>query len=226
MESYQVSSNASSVSLEISFPDEDWNSIEANYGWPALQYQTWVRGSLTIPDGGCQSVLLNACGVLEFWIDDRHYYGGDVYRFKRAKTVLRLGLGTHRVDVHLVRDVRIMGATARPGVSFELEVIAFPESLHVSEDSVLLPELVDGHLSGSLGSVLLHSNGPDPIEILSLESLNVRFEDLEDSGQSFDHFRRIISMSPCWRRAQKPYGRVKDDQCLFCCPKKKALPPH
>lgn len=181
----QYAADTTSINVDVDFHDADWQTLRNNYGWPALQYQAWARGSLQITSKGCQDLLLNVCGVLEFWVDDEHRFGGDLYCYKRAPTALRLCSGMHRVDVHLIRDVRLMGANESPSVSFGLKVVAPEKSLYALKEGSILPDIVEGELHGSLGSVILQNPSTTHLQILNFKSLNVGFS---KKRELFPHF--------------------------------------
>ncbi|KAK4963144.1 hypothetical protein LTR10_000772 [Elasticomyces elasticus] len=112
-----------SADLSIGFPDIDWRSLQVVYGWPALQWQGWARGEIFVQQGvGEISLALNVEHTLEFWVDGKHYFGGDFYGYGNAATTLHLQPGRHRIDVRLVRDMRRDGANSDPNVDIRLRM--------------------------------------------------------------------------------------------------------
>ena len=83
--------------LTVSFPGIDWPFLQSVYGWAALQYQAWARGRLVVESEKPQKIVLHTDHVLEFWIDDRSYFGGDFYAFRNAPLVLDLFPGEHKI---------------------------------------------------------------------------------------------------------------------------------
>lgn len=60
--------------------------------------------------------------VLEFWVDDVHYWGGDLFAYNRVPTTHRLAPGIHRIELRLIREVRSMGGVGEPSVQIKLEL--------------------------------------------------------------------------------------------------------
>ncbi|EEH16891.1 hypothetical protein PABG_06978 [Paracoccidioides brasiliensis Pb03] len=141
------------VTLDLGFPDVDWAFFQSIYGWAALQYQAWARGSITVSasgaDGG-RSTTTNAAaaaaaaattsaatvaiftdGLLEIWIDGEPYFGGDFYTYRRAPILMNLAAGEHVIDLRFVRDVRAMGGVGEPRVRAVVEV---KQLRHFAED--------------------------------------------------------------------------------------------
>ena len=83
--------------LTIGFPSIAWSFLQSVYGWSALQYQAWARGKIIVEARTQQKVVLYTDHILEFWIDDRPFYGGDFYAFRNAPLVLKLSPGEHQI---------------------------------------------------------------------------------------------------------------------------------
>lgn len=167
------SEDGSKACLKIEFPNIDWTAIQAVYGWAALQYQAWARGSITVRGSQPQTFLLYSDHVLEFWVDDEPYFGGDYYAYRNAPLVLHLPPGAHRLDVRLVRDVRIMGAVGQPTITVNLEVKPASGKL-VLADKVLISDVVDGRLASPYCSVTVRNEGLVPVEVIMTDSPAVR----------------------------------------------------
>ena len=161
--------------LLVRFDNTDWKSLQLVYGWAALQYQGWVRGNVFVGGDQQKTVILYTDKVLEFWIDDEHHFGGDFYGYRRAPLVLHLDPGSHQIDIRIVRDVRAMGGVGEPTVSIGLEAEISEGGLKLVKESILLPDMVEGKLVGSLGSVNLRNEENHWINVLSLQSVNVCF---------------------------------------------------
>ena len=180
----------------VSFENTDWRSLQLVYGWAALQYQGWARGNVTVHGDQQKTIVLYTDQVLEFWIDDDNYFGGDLYAYRRAPLVLHLDPGHHQIDIRIVRDVRAMGGVGEPTISIGLEAEVSEGGLKPVEGSIVLPDVVEGKLVGSLGSVILRNEEDRWIDVLSLESVNVCFHSL--SGASTlraDGHVRLASLS-------------------------------
>lgn len=161
--------------LLVRFDNTDWQSLQSVYGWAALQYQGWARGKITVWGNQQRTVVFYTDQVLEFWIDDEHQFGGDFYGYRRAPLVLHLGPGNHQIDIRITRDVRAMGGVGEPTVRIGLEAEISEGGLKLVEGTVLLPDMVDGRLVSSLGSVNLRNEEHHWIDVLSLEAVNVCF---------------------------------------------------
>ncbi|KAL9005709.1 MAG: hypothetical protein Q9188_001522 [Gyalolechia gomerana] len=120
-------------------------------GFIGLQYQAWARGTLTVDGDKERTVVLYTDHVLEFWVDDEHHFGGDFYAYRKAPLVLHLQPGKHKIDVRIVRDVRAMGAVGEPTAV---------------DGSLLLPDLVEGRLATSLGSISVRNEDKNWIEVI------------------------------------------------------------
>lgn len=162
------------ITLEVGFPEVDWAFLSSIYGWAALQYQAWARGTITLDSHVRQTVVLHTEDVREFWIDNQSYFGGDVYSYRRAPLVLHLDPGAHRVDVRLVRDVRAMGGSGEPTVKVTLEAQISQGGLVASEDKVLVSDIVNGRLASPFASVPIRNEDQNSICVWSVRSTDVR----------------------------------------------------
>lgn len=161
------------VVLTTRFQDIDWAFLQSVYGWIALQYQAWVRGYLDIVAHAVQDVVIYTDNLLEFWVDDKHYFGGDLYSFRRAPLVLHLERGSHRIDLRLIRDVRAMGATCDPTISIRLKAEIVRDCLTIDEQQMLVSDVVNGFLASPFASVPIRNNSEDWVDILNMEPVVV-----------------------------------------------------
>jgi predicted esterase len=109
------------INSHVSFSNLDWQALQSVYGWAALQWQAWARGEFSVQSEDPIIVKFYTPQILEFWIDDEHYFGGDLYAFQKVPVTVRLAPGAHRIDVRLARDTRAMGAVGAP--DFDLVLI-------------------------------------------------------------------------------------------------------
>jgi len=158
------------VSLDISFFKVDWKSLQSAYGWSALQYQAWVRGSVFIEGDLTQRMLLHADHVMEYAIDGKRVFGGDMYGFHRAPLIISLDPGSHIIDLRLIRDVRAMGGIGAPNIQVTLELHNVTEEISVVKSTVLISDVVDGQLVGQYGSITICNQGTNWIELLGFRS--------------------------------------------------------
>jgi predicted esterase len=168
--SYESNDIARAV-LSVGFPEIDWQWLRDTYGWAALQWQAWARGDIFV-ENEVDVLILNAEGILEFYLDDVHYYGGDFYGYKKAPLTLRLKDGAHRLDVKLVRDIRSMGGLGEPTVDVRLELQqSRPVLVRTDPDfdeGVLISDVIGGAwgpLAGSYASVTVRNDAATGIEI-------------------------------------------------------------
>ncbi|KAH7392819.1 hypothetical protein BKA66DRAFT_456959 [Pyrenochaeta sp. MPI-SDFR-AT-0127] len=160
------------ASLSISYSNVDWNFFKDIYGWAAVQYQAWARGELIVGGNETQHVILHTDAILEYWIDDTHYFGGDFYTFRKAPPVLHLKPGSHKIDIRLVRDVRAFGGILEPTIDVIVDVRQVSGTLELAKPGILISDIVDGKLAATTGSVYLRNSGEDDIEIVGIKPSN------------------------------------------------------
>ena len=158
----------------VDFPEVDWRFLQSVYGWAALQYQAWARGYLEISADLPQTITFYTDNVIEFWLDNKLYFGGDFYAYRRAPLVLHLAAGKYKVDIRLVRDVRAMGGIGLPNVSIKLKAEISNGTLAMVEQKLLVSDIVDGTLASPFASIPVRNETRGWVDILEIESLNVR----------------------------------------------------
>lgn len=170
------------VDLSVAFPEleEDWKFLQSVYGWAALQWQGWARGEIFIHPETAGPFVVHAEGILEFWIDDVHYFGGDFYVYGRAPVTLRLEPGAHRIDVRLVRDARAFGAVGAPTVDVKLRLERSKgglELLYGYGKNVLISEAVGGTfgpLASPYASITMRNDAESDMYIHGIEGMGDR----------------------------------------------------
>lgn len=121
---------AATATLKVSFPDVDWQFLRDVYGWAVDQWQAWARGEIYVyGDISDVPLVLSTDQILEYWVDDVHYFGGDFYGYQKAPVTLRLSKGRHRFDVKLVREVRSMGGPREPDITVDFKLRKSESSL-------------------------------------------------------------------------------------------------
>lgn len=160
--------------LQFGFPDIEWELLKSIYGWPALQYQAWARGFLEVD--GEQTLILYTDGVLEFWLNDKPYFGGDFYAYRNSPFVLSLESGHHKLDLRLIRDVRAFGANEEPLVKIELHAETSKDGLAADAGKLLIADIVDGMLSSPYASIPVRNETQSWINVTSIESVEVAFD--------------------------------------------------
>jgi hypothetical protein len=159
---------SSSVELTVDFPEVNWTTLRSVYGWAALQYQGWIRGSLEVRGASLRRVVLFTDNILELWVNDDHVFGGDYYAFRRAPLVVTLSPGRNVVEIRLIREIRSMGGVDA-SVTVALEAQIATNALHFIEEAAILPDLVDGKLPSRFASVTVRNEGDDWMELCDCE---------------------------------------------------------
>ena len=113
-------------------------------------------------------------------VDNKQYFGGDIYAYRRAPLVLLLAPGDHKLDIRLVRDVRAMGGIGGPRISIKLEAEISDGTLVIAEQKLLVSDMVNGTLANPFASVPVRNEGQDWVDILTIESLTVRPEIIQN----------------------------------------------
>lgn len=162
-----------SVELNVTFPAVDWAFQQSVYGWAALQYQAFVRGFINVVGGSTCRVAFYTDSVLEFALNDKPSFGGDVYGFRRAPLISNLAPGENKVDLRLIRDVRSMGGIGSPSMCARLSVQRCQAVLNVVAQSAVLPDVVDGKLTSPYASIVVRNETENWITILGIQSRSV-----------------------------------------------------
>lgn len=168
LESSSSSGDIAEATLVVGFPEIDWQFLQSVYGWATLQYQAWARGYLTITARSARPIVFYADNVLEFWIDDDHYFGGDYYAYRRAPLVLHLDPGSHNVDIRLIRDVRVMGGSGEPKTSISMKAEISNGRLVLAGQKALIPNVINGVFASPFGFVPARNEGQKAIDILDI----------------------------------------------------------
>ena len=192
LENSSSSGSAVEASMTIGFPNVDWPLLQSVYGWAALQYQAWARGQLIIAANSTQSLLFYADNVLELWVDDDHYFGGDYYAYRRAPLILHLNPGSHNIGIRLIRDVRVMGSIGEPTISIKLKAESSNDNLALMGQKALMPDIIDGVLASSFASVTVCNQGRKAIDVLHIMTDLV--------------FLRILSKTPTLLTVSRGYS--------------------
>lgn len=183
------------AALTLSFSEVNWDFLQSVYGWSALQYQAWARGALNILGVEAQTVALWAGGLLEFWVDGKPHFGGDLYHYRRAPSLIQLSPGLHVVDLRLTRDVRAQGGLDS-SMKVLIEAELRDEPITVDQRSLVVSELTDRKLGGTWASVHLQKNIAVPVEILSISAPKVKFSRLMILEMFVDHLVSVDPASP------------------------------
>jgi hypothetical protein len=151
----------------------DWAFQQSVYGWAALQYQAFARGSITVAGRSSRRVALYTDSVLEFAVNDEPFFGGDFYGFRRAPLVVDLLPGKNKIDLRLIRDVRSMGGSGLPSISVGLGVQLCTTLLKVVEKSAVLPDVINAKLASPYASAVIRNESKGWIELVAVQRRNV-----------------------------------------------------
>ncbi len=194
-----------SIELNIAFPTVDWTFQQSVYGWAALQYQAYARGFIDVIGHSSQKVAFYAEHVLELAVNDVPIFGGDIYGFRRAPMIFDLAPGENKIDLRLIRDVRVMGGMGNPSVFVRLSFERCHTILNVVEKSIILPDVINGKLTSPVASIILCNAAEDWINIVAVQSHNVCVP------PTF-----FISANPLTREGLSKCQTTKSVVCLIC----------
>lgn len=159
--------------MSVSYSNVDWNFLKAVYGWATVQYSAWARGELIIGGNETQHIILHTDAILEFWVDDAHFFGGDFYRYRNSPPVLHLKPGRHRIDLRLVRDVRAFGGILEPTIDVVIGMERVSGSLDLAKPGILMSDVIDGRLATPHASVTLRNSGAYDIEVTEIRAASI-----------------------------------------------------
>ena len=134
--SVTLKNNIISRKIPVSFPDVDWEMLQKAFGWSALQFQAWIRGSFYIPSEGRYGVWIGS--AVEFYLDGIYYdvgnlYDADVVQFSRGGLFLDLSSGKHLLEIRVVNDIRAFGGQVPPKVEVQVALRTVTEDLVVAD---------------------------------------------------------------------------------------------
>lgn len=163
--------------LSVDFRHIDWAWLKEIYGWSAFQWQGWARGEILVRTENADVLILHTENVLEYWIDDVHYFGGDFYGYKKVPVTLRLMPGAHRMDVRLIRDVRSMSGVGQPSIDIKLELQRSQSGLRPlldDDEDVLMSDVIGddfGPLASPYASIIVRNDAENDIYIHGIEGM-------------------------------------------------------
>lgn len=163
--SIKQTSTGVNIDWTIDFPDIDWNFLQQVYGWTIVQYQAWIRGIVINRSSHEQLTALTLNQVLEYWVNNDHYFGGDFLGLERAPQLVRLQPGENVIEIRLIRDVRSMGGIGHTHINPSLKIAPAHEGLSIVENSLVAPEIFDGRLASPYVGVTLHNTHDVAVEI-------------------------------------------------------------
>ena len=178
--------------IPVSFPDTNWEMLQKVFGWSALQFQSWIRGSFYVPGEGRYGVWIGS--AVEFYLDGIYYdvgnlYDADVVQFNRGGLYLDLASGEHVLEIRVVNDIRAFGGRVPPKVEVQVALRKVTEDLVVADydghGGWVVPTVVDmkrkdtwrsdGCLAGEWASFGLSNEGSQWVVITDLRVDKVNY---------------------------------------------------
>ncbi|KAJ4314577.1 hypothetical protein N0V94_006404 [Neodidymelliopsis sp. IMI 364377] len=169
----QNSETSANAYLSVSYSSVDWDFLRTVYGWASVQYQAWARGELVVAGNYTQHIILHTDAILEFWVNDTQFFGGDFYSYRNAPPVLHLQPGRHQIDLRLVRDVRAFGGILEPTIDVVVIAEQVSGSLELAKPGILVSDVIDGKLATPFSSITLRNSGTQDIEITGIHAANI-----------------------------------------------------
>ncbi|KAF2478799.1 hypothetical protein BDY17DRAFT_328315 [Neohortaea acidophila] len=168
----------SQVNLDVDFlPSIDWPFLQDVYGWAGHQWLGWARGEIFVQSKEPKTLILDFRNVVEYWVDDLRFVGGDFYGYGRAPLTLHLEPGIHRVDVKLVGDVRSAGGIGSPTVDVGLilrESLPGLSMLKNGNEDILMADVIGDHfgpLTSPYMSVTVRNDAMHDVYVHGIEGM-------------------------------------------------------
>jgi|SRR5277367_577619 len=171
--------------IPVTFPTVGWASLEKAFGWSALQFQAWIRGTIHIRDEGRFGIWIG--NAVEFYLDGTYYdvgnlYDTDVSQFSRGGLFLDMSTGDHILEVRVVNDIRAFGGQVPPKVEVQVALREVKDDLVVadydSHGGWIVPTFINMTrkdswrggvcIAGEWASISLRNEGSEWIAITSL----------------------------------------------------------
>lgn len=171
--------------IPVVFPDVNWGMLEKTFGWSALQFQAWIRGTVEVHSEGRYGVWIG--NAVEFYLDGIFYdvgnlYDPDILLYNRGGLFLHLSSGQHILEIRVVNDIRAFGGQIPPKVDVHLALRKVTEDLvladHRSHGGWIVPTVIEplskhsskheGCLTGEWASFALRNEGRKWIVIVGL----------------------------------------------------------
>ena len=171
--------------VPISFPDVNWKILEKVFGWSALQFQCWIRGTIHVHIEGRYGIWIGS--AVEFYLDGIYHdvgnlYDSDVVQYGRGGLFLELTSGEHTLEIRVVNDIRAFGGQVPPKVDVQVALRKVSEELVVadyySHGGWVVPTVInmtrkyagkeEACLAGEWGSFALRNEGRKWIVITGL----------------------------------------------------------
>jgi hypothetical protein len=171
--------------VPVTFQDVNWTLLEKAFGWSALQFQAWIRGTIHVGVEGRYGIWIGS--AVEFYLDGVYYdvgnlYDPDVVQYSRGGLFLDMKSGEHTLEIRVVNDIRAFGGQKPPRVEVQIAIRKVEEDLVVahyeSHGGWVVPTVInmtrkysergDVCLAGHWGSVAVRNEGRRWIVITGL----------------------------------------------------------
>lgn len=116
-------------------------------------------------------VTLHISPTMEYFVDKKPYFGGDMFNYKRSLSVLHLVPGVpHTLDVRITHDIRAFGGAMPPALEIAIEADLATGGLLAEAERAILPDVVDGKLAGKgwVSIPIRNERAAGSIEILGI----------------------------------------------------------
>ena len=123
--------------------------------------------------------MVNVHGVLEFWVDQQHFWGGDYYGYGRAPYIVHLSPGEHLLELRLVRDVRVFGGDTHPEMPVRIDAEIIHNEIVVDIQESIFPDTLDGRLASNYASVPVTNPNDVPLSILGVGLITQQKSDFD-----------------------------------------------
>src|SRR5947207_7896142 len=183
--SITLRNNIVSRKIPVSFSNVDWEVLQKAFGWSALQFQAWIRGSFHIPREGRYGMWIGS--AVEFYLDGIYYdvgnlYDADVVQFSRGGLFIDLLSVEHVLEIRVVNDIRAFGGQVPPKVEVQVALRKVTDDLVVADYDThggwVVPTVIDmkrketwrndGCVAGEWASFALRNEGREWIVITDL----------------------------------------------------------
>ncbi|RXK38309.1 hypothetical protein M231_04482 [Tremella mesenterica] len=184
--------------VAVKYPHIEWKQLRADHGWAALQFQSFLRTSLSIPSlNNCSEtpLLIDLIQGTEFALIDIQepttptvWYAGDVYDFggtsagRRGKgdeelshfaRSLAVKPGQYTLLVRAMYEIRMFGDphNSPPVIRLRVRVKVDDGKVELGKGQNIMPDLVDGWFMGSWMSIPLRiPEGCDDVSVIATDT--------------------------------------------------------
>jgi len=178
--------------IPVVFDNVNWHGLRETFGWSALQFQAWIRGTFIVHEEGRYGIWIG--DAVEFYLDGLYWdvgnlYEADVLQYSRGGLFLDLSAGEHLIEVRVVNDIRAFGGQIPPKVEVHLGLNEVTEELvvesHNGHGGWEVPHIINMTrtngldrsvcVAGEWASVAVRNQGRHWIALISLKINQVLF---------------------------------------------------